>query len=177
PLSFSAAAEPGAAVALEGVALVLRQRRFEDAGAQQLTWAPAAALSASFRSRAAALHAAITWRSLAFVVRDDTRVFADQTLPPSAVELSELGAWLGGSWTTPFGLVPALELGLELPAVLRTISQLQGYDQTFVAGGSTGFEPLPLGSGRLPVLAARLSLRLPLSGSVTVSGWVDYVRD
>jgi hypothetical protein len=27
------------------------------------------------------------------------------------------------------------------------------------------------------VLAARLSLRLPLSRTVTVSGWLDYVRD
>lgn len=177
PSSFSAAAEPGAAVALEGVALVLRQHRFEDADAQQLTWAPGLALSASLRGRAVALHAAVTWRSLAFVVRDDTRVAADQGLPSAAAELFELGAWLGGSWTTRQGLVPALELGLELPAGLRTSSQLDRYDQTFIAGGSTGLEPLPLGAGRLPVLAARLSLRLPLSRTVTVSGWLDYVRD
>lgn len=177
PLGFRADAEPGAAVALEGVALVLRQRRFEDAQATQLTWAPAAALSASFRGQRWALHAAFAWRSLAFVVRDDTRVAADQTLPLGAAALSELSAWLGGSVTAPFALVAALELGLELPAALRSPSQLPGYDQTFVAGGSAGLEPLPLGSGRLPVVAARSSLRLPLSRSVEASGWVDYVRD
>lgn len=177
PLSFTASAALGVAVALEGVTLVLRQRRFEDASAERLTWAPAAALSASFRGVVWAFHAAFVWRSLAFVVRDDTRVAADQTLPVAAAQLSELSAWLGGSVTLPFGLVPALELGLELPAALRSRSQLQGYAQTFVAGGSEGLEPLPLGSGRLPVLAARLSLRLPLSRSVAAAGWVDYVRD
>jgi hypothetical protein len=114
---------------------------------------------------------------LPFVVKDDARVAADRALPPDAAQQPELAAWLGGSFTTTFGLVSALELGLELPAALQTPSAIPGYSQSFVAGGVAGFEPLPPGSARLPIVAARASARLPLSASVALAAWTDYQRD
>lgn len=175
--SFVAEQTPGASVAIEVVTLVSRLRRFDDARAQVLSAAPAAGLSASLRGRALALHVALTWRSVPFVVKDDARVAADRALPPDAAQQPEIAAWLGGSFTTTFGLVSALELGLELPAALQTPSAIRGYSQSFVAGGVAGFEPLPPGSARLPIVAARVSARLPLSASVALAAWADYLRD
>jgi hypothetical protein len=174
---FVAEQTPGASVALELVTLVSRLPRFDDARARVLSAAPAAGLSASLRGRALALHAALTWRSLPFVVKDDARVAADRALPPDAVQQAELAAWLGASFATTFGLVSALELGLELPAALQTPSAIPGYSQSFVVGGIAGFEPLPPGSARLPIVAARASARLPLSASVALAAWLDYQRD
>lgn len=171
-------AAPGLALALEGVTLVERVRRFEDPGAAALEPAPAAAVYGSARSADLAAHAALTWRSLAFVQRNDARLATGETLPPSAVEQAELAAWLGGSVTLrPLCLVPSLELGLRLPAALETPSVLPGFGQTLIAAGPAGLEALPVGAGRLPVVAARLGVRFQASAGVALALAGEYQRN
>lgn len=176
--SLSSEMAPGLALALEGVTLVERLRRFEDPRAAALEPAPAAALYGSARRAGWAAHAALSWRSLAFVQRNDARLASGETLPPAALEHAELAAWLGGSVTLrPLYLVPSLELGLRLPAALDTPSALPGFGQTLIAAGPAGLEALPVGSGRLPVVAARLGARFQASTSVALALFAEYQRN
>jgi len=176
--SLAAEMAPGMALALEGVTLVQRLRRFEDPRAAALEPAPAAALYGSARGAALAAHAALAWRSLAFVQRNDARLASGETLPPGTLERAELAAWLGGSVTLrPLYLVPSLELGLRLPAALETPGALPGFGQTLIAAGPAGLEALPIGAGRLPVVAARLGARFQASTSVALALYGEYQRN
>lgn len=123
-----------------------------------------------------AAHWAVAWQSVAFALRNDARLARGQTLPASSVPRAELSAWLGGSVTLP-PLVPSFELGVRLPAALETPSALPGFGQTLLVGGPAGLEALPVGAGRLPVLAARLGLRLQVSTSVALSLSAEYQRN
>jgi len=176
PGRFEADAPLGVALALEGALLVQRLRRFEAPSTTALTPAPAAALYGSVRTRRLAAHLAVTWQSLAFVLRNDARLARVQTLPVSALEHAELSAWLGGSVALQ-QLVPSLELGLRLPAALETPSTLPGFGQTLLAGGAAGLVALPLGAERLPLLAARLGARLQVSAVVALSLFAEYQRN
>lgn len=176
--SLAAEMAPGLALALEGVTLVQRLRRFEEPRAASLVPASAAALYGSARGARLAAHAALTWRSLAFVQQNDVRLASGETLPPSVLEHAELAAWLGASVALrPPYLVPSLELGLRLPAALETPSVLPGYTQTLIAAGPAGLDALPLGAGRLPVVAARLGARFQASASVAFSLFGEYQRN
>lgn len=176
--SWAAEMVPGLALALEGVTLVQRLRRFEEPRAAALEPAPAAALYGSARGDRLAAHAALTWRSLAFVQKNDVRIASGETLPPDALEHAELAAWLGASVALlPQYLVPSLELGLRLPAALETPSVLPGYTQTLIAAGPAGLEALPPGAGRLPLVAARLGARFQASTSVAFSLFGEYQRN
>jgi hypothetical protein len=178
PERLEALAAPGFALALEAVTLVARQQRFEAPTARTLTAAPAAALYGSVRGRAWAGHAVLSWRSLAFVLRNDPRSAPGQSLPLRAAALPELTAWLGGSLTLlRLGVVPSLELGVRLPAALETPSALLGFTQTLVVGGPAGFEALPLGAGRLPVLTTRAGVRFQASAAVALSLFGEYQRN
>lgn len=178
PTRLESEMAPGLALALEGVTLVQRLRRFESPNTAALEPAPAAALYGSARGRSLAAHAALTWRSLAFVLRNDARLAGGETLPLSSVERAELAAWLGGSVTLrALSVVPSVELGLRLPAALETPSVLPGFAQTLVAAGPAGLEALPIGGGRLPVVAARLGLRFQASASVALSLFGEYQRN
>ena len=178
PSRLAADAPVGSALALEGVTLVQRLRRFENPSTAALTAAPAGALYGSIRGRRLAAHAAITWRSLAFVLRNDARLAGGENLPTSSVAQAEVAAWLGGSITwIAIRLVPSVELGMRLPAALQTPSALAGYGQTLVAGGAAGFEALPVGAGRLPVGVGRLGLRFQASPVLSVALFSEYQRD
>ena len=178
PTRFDAEATPGWAVAFEAVTLVQRLRRFENPNRAALVPAPAAAVYGSARESSLAVHAAVTWRSLAFVLRNDARLASGETRPRSAGELAELTAWLGASVTLrPSFLVPSCELGLRLPAAMKTPSALAGFGQTFLAKGSTGLEALPIGAGRLPVASARLGARFQASSHLALSLFGEFARD
>ena len=178
PRQMEVSRAPGLAVALEGVTLVQRLRRFEDPGAAALTPAPAAALYGSGRGRYWATHVALTWRSLGFVQRNDVRLATGETLPARSAARAELAAWLGGSVTLrALSLVPSLELGVRLPAALETPSVLPGFGQTLIAQGPAGLEALPIGAGRLPVATARLGARFQASTSVALSVFAEYQRN
>jgi hypothetical protein len=124
------------------------------------------------------MHAALSWRSLAFVLRNDARLARGETLPPSARARSELTAWLGASATLPqLHLVPSFELAVRLPAALETPSVLAGFSQTLVAAGPAGLEALPIGAGRLPVVSGRLGARFQTSASVGLSLFGEYQRN
>ena len=166
----------GVALALEASLLVQRLRRFEAPESTTLTPAPAAALYGSARGRLLAAHLVVAWQSVPFALRNDVRLARGQTLPRSAVERAELTAWLGGSMTLE-PLVPSFELGLRLPAALETPSALPGFGQTLLLGGPAGLEALPIGAGRLPVLAARLGVRFQASASVALSVHAEYQRN
>jgi len=170
---------PGLALALEGVTLVQRLRRFESPGAASLQPAPAAALYGSARGRIWAGHAALTWRSLAFVQRNDLRSSTGESLPEGALERAELAAWLGGSaMVRQLSLVPSLELGLRLPAAIEMPSVLPGFGQSLLAiEGAPGLQALPVGAGRLPVVAARLGARFQASASVALAFFGEYQRN
>jgi len=178
PEQLETTAAPGFALALEAVTLVARQPRFDSTNAQTLTAAPAGALYGSVRGRRLSVHAAFTWRSLAFVLRNDPRAAPGEGPPLRAAALPELTGWVGASiceaW---FHLVPSLELGVRLPAALETPSPLSGFTQTLVAGGPAGFEALPVGAGRLPVVTARLGSRFPASPTVMLALFGDYQRN
>jgi hypothetical protein len=176
PRGFQAEAPLGVALALEASMLVQRLRRFEAPESTTLSPAPAAALYGSARGRRLAAHLVVAWQSLSFALRNDARVARGQTLPRSTVERGELSAWLGGSVTLP-PLVPSFELGLRLPAALETPSALPGFGQTLLLGGPAGLEALPVGAGRLPVLAARVGTRFQASASVGLSLHLEYQRD
>lgn len=178
PSRLEAEAPPGWALALEGVALVQRRRRFERPSAVSLTPAPAAALYGSARGRTVAAHAALSWRSLGFVLRNDPRLARDETLPASAGERSELTAWLGTSVTVPaLYVVPSIELAVRLPAAVETPSLLSGFRQTLLAVGPAGLEALPIGAGRLPVVSARLGARFQASERVALALFGEYQRN
>ena len=169
---------PGWALALEGVTLVQRLRRFEQPRAVSLAPAPAAALYGSARGRLGAVHAALSWRSLAFVLRNDSRLARGETLPPSSRARSELTAWLGASATLrALPLIPSFELAVRLPAALETPSALLGSRQTLLAAGPAGLEALPIGAGRLPVVSGRLGARLQVSASVALALFGEYQRN
>ncbi|HYP87134.1 MAG TPA: hypothetical protein VEQ59_03260, partial [Polyangiaceae bacterium] len=170
-VSLLEAASPlGLALALEGTALLIR--------AQQRELAPAAALYGSARGRVFAGHAVLSWRSLAFVLRNDARFSSQDVASPGTAQQAELAAWLGGSLTLPpLHLVPSLEVGARLPASLRTASALPGVTQSWVAVGAAGLEPLPLAASRLPSIAARLALRWQLSTALGTSFAFDYERN
>ncbi|HEX2873931.1 MAG TPA: hypothetical protein VHP33_21900 [Polyangiaceae bacterium] len=176
PRAFEAEALLGVALALEASLLVQRLRRFEAPQSTTLTPAPAAALYGSARGRRLAAHLVVAWQSLAFALRNDARLARGQTLPPSSVPRAELSAWLGGNVTLQ-PLVPSFEVGLRLPAALETPSVLPGFGQTLLLGGPAGLEALPVGAGRLPVLAARLALRFQASASLALSLSVEYQRN
>jgi hypothetical protein len=177
PARLEAAAVPGYAIALEAVTLVTRQRHFDAPSQNTLSAAPGLALYGSLRQGGFALHGALTWRSLAFVIRDDPRLTANESLPPRSLSLAELSGWLGASQAMAWRLTAGVELGARLPAALQTPSQSSGYPQTLVVGGPAGFEALPLGSGRLPSVAGRLSLRWAASATLAVSLLADYSRN
>ena len=175
---FAAEELPGWALALEGVTLVQRLRRFEEPRAASLVPAPGAALYGSARGRVWAAHAALSWRSLAFVLRNDSRLARGETLPPGARARSELTAWLGASATLrPLHLVPSFELAVRLPAGLEMPSPLLGARQTLLVGGPAGLEALPVGAGRLPVLSGRLGARFQVSTSVALALFGEYQRN
>lgn len=175
---LEAEAQPGLAVALEGVTLVQRLRRFERPDAVSLAPAPAAALYGSARGRTVAVHAALSWRSLAFVLRNDPQLARGEALPPSASARSEITAWLGASTALPaLYLVPSFELAVRLPAALETPSALSGYRQTLLAAGPAGLEALPIGAGRLPVVSGRLGARFRASARVDLSLFGEYQRN
>jgi hypothetical protein len=173
PDHLVASSPQGAALALEGVMLALRVP-----GQRTLLGAPAAALYGSLRGARGALHAALVWRSLPFVLRSDPGSSGEEQAIAESPEQAELTAWLGGSLTLePSALVPSFELGVRLPSSLYTPSSWPGVMQTWVAGSSPGLEPLPLGSQRLPLLAARLGLRWQASQSLSLAFACDYQRD
>ena len=174
PERLDAEAPRGAALALEGTLLVVRAPN-----QPKLATAPAAALYGSVRGAVVAAHLAITCRSLAFVLRNDARYAAESyAAAESAPEQPELAAWLGGSARLHrTELVPSFEVGVRLPATLFTPSSLPGLAQVWVASGTAGLTPLPLGTGRLPLWAARLALRWQASASVALLLSGDYQRD
>jgi hypothetical protein len=174
---FAAASPSGYALALEAVTLVTRQRRFEAPEADTLTAAPALAFYGSWRRAGFALHGAFSWRSLAFVIRDDPRLANREALPARAMNQAELSGWAGASLELPWQLTAGLETGARLPAALEVPAAFAGYAQTFIVGGPSGFEALPLGSGRLPLVAGRLSLRWATSPTLAVLVWGDYWRN
>lgn len=176
PAGFEAETPLGLALALEASLLVQRQRLFEAPESTTLTPAPAAALYGSARGRRLAGHLVVAWQSVAFALRSDARLARGQTLPPNTVEHAELSAWLGGSATLQ-PLVPSFELGVRLPAALETPSALPGFAQTLLLGGPAGLEALPVGAGRLPVLAARVGTRFQASASVALSLYGEYGRN
>lgn len=173
---LAAEAPLGVALALEGCLLVQRLRRFESPLSTTLTPAPAAALYGSARGRLLAAHLVLAWQSVSFALRNDARLARSQTLPPNTVERAELAAWLGGSVTLE-SVVPSFELGMRLPAALETPSALPGFGQTLLLGGPAGLEALPVGAGRLPLLAARLGARFQASASVALSLHTEYQRN
>jgi hypothetical protein len=178
PSRLEHTAAEGWAVALEGVTLVERFQSLENPATGPLEVAPAAAIYGSARGRAFAVHGVVSWRSLAFVLRNDAGWGRGEARPANAVERAELTAWLGGSFTLrPLFLVPSLELGLRLPAALETPSILPGFAQTYLAHGATELSTLPLGAGRLPVVSARLGARFQASTSVGLSGFAELTRD
>jgi hypothetical protein len=166
---------PGAALALEGVLLVERQQLLATPRTTLLAKAPAAGLYGSLRQGVLAAHGALTWRSLRFVLRNERPVLDAPS--PKARERAELAGWLGASLTLfPPALVPSAEIGVRLPAALETPSPLAGWAQSYVAG-SGGLSGLPLGSGRLPILDARLALRFQASADLALAVLGDYCRD
>ncbi|HKY38492.1 MAG TPA: hypothetical protein VJN18_21260 [Polyangiaceae bacterium] len=168
----------GFAVVVEGAMLATRLRQFDAPGRMTLVAAPAAALYGSVRGEIVAAHAALLGRSLAFVLRNEAGLLRGESLPKSAQELPELGVWLGASATAmPWRVTPGLELGVMTPAALVTPSSLPGFRQTFVVREAQGVVALPVGSGRLPILAARASLRFQASPSTALAFYVDYERD
>lgn len=181
PERFTAEARPGFALALEGVTLLSRQRRYEDPSFSTATLAPAAALYGSLRTSRWAGHFLFSWRSLPFLLKNDPRVLPEQALPAAAPSQPELGAWLGAS-ADLLGrrLVPSLELGARLPAALVSASGASGASgasQTFLVGGPAGFEALPNGAVRAPVLAARASLRFQASAGLSLVLATEYEHD
>jgi hypothetical protein len=178
PSRFDAAQARGWAIALEGVTLVVRREGSTDPSRAALEPAPAAAFYGSVQGHGLAAHGAVTWRSLPFVLRNDSRFAQTEGLPRSRVEQAEVTGWLGGSATlASLYLVPSIELGLRLPAALQIPSVLPGFGQMFVATGATGLAPLPVGAGRLPVVSARLGARFQASGSVALSLFGELTRD
>lgn len=168
PERLDAEEKTGAALALEGALLVLRTP-----SQQRLITAPAAALYGSVREGPLAAHFALTWRSLAFVLRNDARYVSE-----SGPARAELAAWLGGSFTLrSLALIPSFELGGRLPAAIFALSSAPGIAQVWVASGAAGLAPLPLGSSPLPVLAARVALRWQASSSVGFVVASDYQRE
>jgi hypothetical protein len=171
-------AHPGAALALEGVGLIERPIAFASFSSPPLRTAPAAGAYGSLRSRAAAAHVALLWRSLNFVLRSDPRPPAPEALPPSTALLDELSAWLGGSvLVASEWLWLGTELGLQLPAAFVTPSAIPGVPRTLLVGGRSGLSGLPLGAARLPTFSARLSLRARFSAHLALGAFVDYRRD
>lgn len=170
---LSASAPHGAALALEGALLVVRAP-----AERQLLRAPAISLYGSVRGAAGAMHAVVTWRSLPFVLRSDPRHATEPALWEAAQQ-AELTAWAGGSLSLARpALVPSFELGVRLPgALLARTTSLAGVGQTWIASGAEGLRALPLGSGRLPVLAARVGLRFQASESLSLVLAADYQRD
>jgi len=178
PEQLEATAAPGFALALEAVTLIAREQRFDSPNTQTLTAAPAGAVYGSIRGRRLSAHAAFTWRSLALVLRNDPRAAPGEGPPLRAAALPELTAWVGASISeAPLELVPSFEVGVRLPAALETPSSLSGVTQTLLAGGSAGFEALPVGAGRLPVVTARLGARLPASPTVMLALFSEYERN
>lgn len=176
---FWEAARPnGLALAVEGVTLVRRLRDFDVPERSRLSASPAFGVYGSVRGRHLAVHLVATWRSLAFVLRNSEGLVEGSGLPALAQASSELAAWLGVSSTLlPWHLVPSLELGSLLPAALKTQGALPGVLQTFVVRGPGQIEALPLGAGRLPILAGRAGLRLQLSAAFALGLFASYERD
>jgi hypothetical protein len=178
PERFSAESRSGFALALEGVTLLTRQRRYEAPTLATSTLAPAAALYGSLRTRRWGGHFLLSWRSLPFLLKSDPRVSPEQALPAAAPSQPELGAWLGVSFEALTDrLVPSLELGARLPAALVTPSGYAGVGQTFVAAGPAGFEALAPGVARAPLWAGRLSVRLQASAGLSLVLSSEYQRD
>jgi hypothetical protein len=175
PTQLTADAPLGVALALEGVLLVTRPQS-SASDTRSLVSAPAAAGYGSARGKRLAGHFALGWRSLAFVLRNDARFSVADDVAPTSAQQAELMAWAGGSCRLPLQLVPSLEVGGRLPAALQVPSALPGVAQSWVVRES-GLTPLPVGAARLPVLAARLSLRWQASPSLALALSSDYQRD
>jgi hypothetical protein len=177
-LRFAPEATPGFALALEAVMLATRLRRFEAPEQIALDAAPGAALYGSLRGRALAGHAALLWRSLAFVLRNDPGIVRGETSPRASRELAEIGAWAGISVTLDaWQLTPSVELGVLAPAALQVPSPVPGLWQTFLAHEDHGVTALPVGSSRLPIALGRVALRWQASASTALGGLIDYERD
>jgi hypothetical protein len=175
---FVAEGRPGVAVALEGVTLVTRQRRYEDPAFATTTLAPAVALYGSLRTPRWAGHFLVSCRSLPFLLKNDPRVLPEQALPESATSRPELGAWLGASLEVQaLGLVPSIELGARLPATLSWVSEDTAAGQIFVAAGPAGLEALAPGTRIAPIFAARTSLRFQASPGLAFVLSSEYQRD
>lgn len=175
---FDTEATPGAALALEGVALAQRARGAVASPEAPLALAPGAAVYGSWRGHALAAHGALTWRSLELVLRNTRGGLPGQGVPASAALLPELAGWFGASLTLlPAHLIPSLELGCLLPAALQSVSSLPGLTQTFVVRDGAALTPLPLGAGRLPIFASRIGLRFQASSALALGAYVTYERD
>jgi len=173
--SLDARAPLGAAAAIEASALVLREGRTEGSDVVSST-APALGLMGSWRGRRLGFHAVGTWRSLLFTTRDDTRI--DPTsLPRKAARAGEISAWIGGTFATDFGLVTGVESGFDLPAALGILSGAGTDVRAFVTGGPGGLTALPTGSSRLPLVAARMSVRQRLSPCLLLAVFADFWHD
>lgn len=174
---LEAPAQPGFALAFEGVALVRRVRDLAAPERDRLSAAPAAAIYGSVRGRVFAAHTAVTWRSLGFVLRNSEGLLPGEGSPERAVARSELAAWVGVSATLRWHVVPSLELGCLLPAALQTASVLPGFSQTFVVRGPSQVVGLPLAADRLPVFAGRAGVRFEVTPSLELGLFGSYERD
>lgn len=176
-LRLEAEAAPGAALAVEAVALAQRAQP-ESASKARLSVAPGAAAYGSWRGRVFSAHGALTWRSLELVLRNTPGRVPVQSAPGGVALLPELAAWLGFSATLlPAHLVPSLELGCLLPAAIASVSSLPGWTQTFVVRDGGVLEALPLGAERLPIVATRLGVRFQASSALGLGAFATYERD
>jgi hypothetical protein len=165
-------------LAVEGVTLVRRLRELDAPERSGLAASPAFGVYGSARGRRLAMHGVLTWRSLAFVLRNTEGLLEGSGFPLRALALPELAAWLGVSAELlPWHLVPSLELGCLLPAALQAQGAVRGVPQTFVVRGPGQIEALPLGAGRLPILAGRAGMRLQLSAAFALGLFAGYERD
>jgi hypothetical protein len=175
---FEAPRSDGQALAVEGVTLIRRLRELDAPERSGLRASPAFGVYGSARGRGLAMHGVATWRSLAFVLRNSEGLLAGSGFPPRAIRLSELAAWLGlSAELSPWHVVPSLEVGCLLPAALQTRGALPGVPQTFIVRGPGRIEALPLGAGRLPILAGRAGVRAQLSAGFALGLFATYERD
>jgi hypothetical protein len=157
-------------------------------GATRRSWATAAAFDARLQWNYLRLNATVLYRSLEFILLNTPSFIPFTAFPSEAQVQPEFFAALSADYHFPrLGLTPGIQMGLELPAAVKTQltastvgsnapATLIG-EHTIVIRANGRPDILPEGEGRMPLFSVRLNTQWYASDFLTLIAFAFITYD
>jgi hypothetical protein len=167
-------------VSLEGDVLEQHLKDFDTVGGTKDQAAWATALQAVVKYGYTRISLTGIARNLNYVTRNVPGFIPFQTLPNNAQSQPEIFGSLAATYAFPdLHLTPGIAGGVQLPATFQSEFTEGGAaaSRTIVVRQQGDESILPYDQGRLPIFQGRISLRWDLSQIMSMTAWLQYVRD